>query len=118
MNTLTAEGLAAAEGGSYYTISGCGEPLDEWVAGYEKELKDREIGTPTEWFSASGDSINLYATEKHGVPLRPEDKFKGDLTLLMFPLTGLDVGRLAMFKLQMDDRWFDDVVANMHPSRG
>ena len=31
---------------------------------------------------------------------------------MAFPLDGLDVNKLAMFKLQMRDRWFDDIVDN------
>ena len=32
--------------------------------------------------------------------------------LYLVGLDGLDVGKLAIFKLQMGDRWFDDVVDN------
>lgn len=42
-----------------------------------------------------------------------DDPFRDDLTVLTFPLDGLHVGKLAMFKLTMEDRWFDDVTDNM-----
>ena len=115
MKTLTARDLAVADDGSYYTILGCGEPLEEWVKGYEKILETEEIGKPTEWFQTTGASVNLYATTKFGVLPAARDLFKDDLTLLMFPLIGLHVGRLAMTKLFMSDRWFDDIVENMRP---
>ena len=35
-----------------------------------------------------------------------------DIHFLAFPMDGLNVGKLSMFKLRMDDRWFDDIVAN------
>lgn len=33
--------------------------------------------------------------------------------MLMFPLDGLNVGKLAMFKIRFGVRWFDDIVDNM-----
>lgn len=40
------------------------------------------------------------------------NEFKNDLKFLAFPLDGLNVGKLAMFKLKMGDRWSDDIIAN------
>ena len=117
MKTLTARDLADADDGSYYTILGCGEPLEEWVEGYEKILETEEIGKPTEWFQTTGASVNLYARQKFGRPLEIDDMFKDDLTILMFALTDLNVGRLAATKLFMSDRWFDDIISNMRPRR-
>ncbi len=38
--------------------------------------------------------------------------YQDNLTCLMFPLDGLNAGRLAMFRLRMGDKWFDDIVDN------
>lgn len=109
--------LALADDGSWYTILGAGGDLQEWVAGYEKELVEAGCGTPTQWFQTTGAAINHYAATRRG-PLRPEDEFQPDLTVLLFPLDGLDVGRLAIFKIRWQDRWFDDIVDNMRPLVG
>lgn len=114
MKTLTAaDGLAEAEKGSYYTVVGAGGPLGEWLAGYEGLLEQAEIGKPQEWFTAKGDEVNRYLRRKKGGEIRPRDEFQPDITLLFFPLDGLDVGRLAGFRLRMEDRWFDDIVQNV-----
>jgi hypothetical protein len=42
-----------------------------------------------------------------------DEVFASDLTFMFFPLDGLNVGKLAMFKMQMQARWFDDVIDNM-----
>ena len=44
--------------------------------------------------------------------LTGDNAYPDDLTFLMFPLTGLNMGRLAIFKILMSDRWFDDIVDN------
>ena len=105
--------LKKAHSGSYYTIIGAGGDLQEWVDGYEKILAEKEIGKPSKWFQTTGGAINLFATEKRGGELAKGDKFKNDLVCLMFPLDGLNSGKLAMLKLQMQDRWFDDIIDNM-----
>nr|AMP56814.1 hypothetical protein [uncultured bacterium] len=94
---------------SHYTILGAGGDLDEWVAGYNKLLTEQGIGTPTCWSQTTGENLNNYAAT-HG---EVTDLFQDDLTVLTFPLDGLHVGKLAMFKLTMEDRWFDDVTDNM-----
>lgn len=101
--------LDAAFNGSYYTILGAGGDLNEWVAGYNGLLQQAGIGTPAGWFTTTGQAINEYAATKGTVG----DPFADDLTCLMFQLDGLNGGALAMFKLQMQDRWFDDIVGNM-----
>lgn len=95
--------------GSYYTILGAGGDLGEWVADYNKLLAEEGIGTPTSWSKTTGESINNYAAT-HG---EVTDPFKDDLTILTFPLDGLHVGKLALFRLRMEDRWFDDIIDNM-----
>lgn len=104
----TLASLSDAERGSYYTILGAGGDLDEWVVGYERLLVEQGIGRPVTWYSTTGAAVNAFTR-----PTDPRDRFADDLTILLFPLDGLNVGALAMFKLAMTDRWFDDVVANI-----
>lgn len=110
-NLDTVELLKEAENGSYYFIAGCGGDLQEWVDGYEKLMREHEIGTPVKWYRAIGANINGYvgANFVRGIG----DPFQNDVTCLLFPLDELDLGKLAMFKIMMEDRWFDDVVQNM-----
>ena len=105
--------LQKADAGSYYFIAGCGGPLEKWTEGLEEMLAERGIGKPVAWFQTTGAAVNLYATETKGGRIRENDKFPNDLTCLLFPLDELNVGALAMFKILAEDRWFDDVIANM-----
>ena len=107
--TLRKANLKTAENGSWYTILGVGGDPQDWVDGIEGLLAEKGIGKPKAWFKTTGRAINEYVGE---VP-RSVDEFPGGLFVLMFPLDGLDVGKLAIFKLEMQDRWFDDVVDNM-----
>ncbi|MFN8048519.1 MAG: hypothetical protein U0P48_08090 [Ancrocorticia sp.] len=95
--------------GSHYTICGAGGDLNEWVEGYNKLLAEEGIGTPTYWAQTTGENINNYAAT-HGTVTDP---FPADLTVLTFPLEGLHLGKLALFRLRMEDRWFDDIIDNM-----
>ena len=110
--TLPKADLAAADAGSFYTIIGAGGDLAEWTTGYEDLLAQAGCGKPTQWFTATGSEVNVYIG-----PTRLEDYFDPALTFLFFPLDGMDVGALAIFKIRMEDRWFDDVVANTRPHR-
>lgn len=92
--------------GSYYTITGAGGELQEWVDGYNNMLAEQGIGTPVDWFTCTGKDMN----EEY--ELTGSNRYKDDLHFLLFPLDGLNVGKLAMFKLAMRDRWFDDIVDN------
>lgn len=96
----------AAYNGSYYTILGCAGDLDEWTAGYKELLETRGIGTPKEFITFKGADMN----EFYG--LTGDNAYNDELTCLMFPLNALDVAKLAIFKLQAGDRWFDDIVDN------
>ena len=98
--------LREAYNGSYYTILGAGGDLQEWVDGYNQMLAEEGIGKPTAWFYAKGAAVN----KEFG--LTGNETFKARLTILFFPLDDLDIGRLAIFKLRMSDRWFDDVIDN------
>lgn len=113
MKTLTAPDLGTAAEGSFYTIRGVGGPLAEWLAGYEGLLEAAGIGKPQEWFQTTGAQVNFYAQVSKGGPIRDQDQFQPDLGFLLFPLDGLDVGKLAIFRLRMEDVWFDDMIANM-----
>lgn len=92
--------------GSYYTITGAGGNLDEWKAGYEEWLKEENIGKPQEWLTFKGHEMNDYCG------LTGDNQYQEDLTFLAFPLDGLDINKLAIFKLKHGDRWFDDIVNN------
>jgi len=98
--------LQEAYNGSYYTILGAGGDLQEWVDGYNQMLAEEGIGKPTAWFYAKGAAVN----KEFG--LAGNEAFKARLTILFFPLDGLDIGKLAIFKLKMEDRWFDDIIDN------
>lgn len=110
----TLEDLQIAFDGSFYTICGAGGDLDEWVTGYDNLLEERGVGKPAQWFRTTGKEINDFAVLHSGFKVRDLDLFPEDLTILMFPIEGIGGGRLAMFKLQMQDRWFDDIVNNMN----
>lgn len=92
--------------GSWYTITGVGGDEQEFKDGYQDLLTKAGIGTIREWVAFTGDEMNRY----YG--LTDTNAYPYDLHFLAFPLDGMDVGKLAMFKLQMQDRWFDDIVAN------
>ena len=92
--------------GSYYTIIGCGGDLEEWKDGYNKMLNGRRIGTPTEWIHFTGKEMNKEYN------LKGDNAYPDDLNFLAFSLEGLDIGKLAIFKLRAGDRWFDDIADN------
>ena len=101
--------LKEAYKGSYYTIIGAGGDLQEWVNGYNEMLEERGIGQPREWFTCKGRALN----KEYG--LTGENRFKNNLTLLFFPLDGLNASKLAILRIKMGDHWFDDVVDNALP---
>ncbi|MED4061724.1 hypothetical protein [Priestia megaterium] len=92
--------------GSYYTIEGAGGDLNEWKDGYQKMLTEQGIGTITEWVEFTGKEMN----DTYG--LTGNNRYPDNFQFLAFSLDGLDVSKLAMFKLRMRDRWFDDIVDN------
>lgn len=96
----------AAYEGSYYTIIGCAGDLNEWIAGYRELLGDRGIGKPEQFTTFKGKDMN----EVYG--LTGSNAYTDNLTFLMFPLDGLVVPKLAIFRLQAQDKWFDDIVDN------
>ena len=44
--------------------------------------------------------------------LTGNNAYPDDQHFLCFPLHGLDIPRLTVFKLIAEDRWFDDIVDN------
>lgn len=106
--------LDLAYDGSYYTITGCDGALAEWVTGVEGLLAEAGLGKPVAWFQTTGGRVNRFA----GPKVAKRDEFPSELNILMFPLDGLDLGGLAMFKMQMRDRWFDDIIDNMRRTNG
>lgn len=109
---LDVDDLKEAYDGSWYFIAGAGDPLEEWVTGYEELMEQKNIGKPTKWCKTNGAAINSFADSRTYF-IQPNDRFRGDLTCLLFPLDGLDMAVLPIFKLGMQDRWFDDVIQNM-----
>lgn len=101
--------LTDADHGSFYTILGVGGDLNDWTTGITECLVERGIGTPKEFYTTTGKAINEYAATKGEVT----GPFADDLTVLMFPLDGLNGPKLAVFKMHAGDRWFDDIVTNM-----
>lgn len=98
--------LDKAYAGSYYTIIGAGGNLDEWKNGYQELLNKEGIGTIKEWITFTGADMN------NKYQLKGDNAYPDDLTFLAFPLDGLNIDKLAIFKLRMKDRWFDDIVDN------
>lgn len=92
--------------GSWYTIVGAGGDLEEWEKGIQDLLDSKDIGKVKEWVTYKGKDMNEWAR------LSKENAYPEDLTFISFPLDGLDLGKLAIFKVQMQDRWFDDIVDN------
>lgn len=92
--------------GSWYTIVGPRGDLEEWKAGYQKMFNEHGIGTIKEFVTFKGKDMN----EVYG--LTGNNRYQDDLTFLAFSLDGLNMGKLAMFKIALGDRWFDDIVDN------
>lgn len=99
-----------AYNGSYYTIIGCGEELEEYIEGYREMLGESKIGAPAKWITFTGREMNLF----YG--LTDNNAYRDNLVFLMFPLDRLHIGKLAAFKIMMGDRWFDDIVDNVASS--
>lgn len=91
---------------NYYTITGAGGDLKTWKEGYQELLDKEEIGTITKWISFTGKDMN----DKYH--LTRDNRYPDDLHFLAFSLDNLDLGKLAIFKTRMRDRWFDDIVDN------
>lgn len=99
--------LEEAYKGSYYTIIGAGGDINEWKNGYSDMLKQQDIGNISNWIEFTGKDMN------EEFMLEGYNKYPDNLHFLAFSLVGLNITKLALFKLQMGDRWFDDIVDNL-----
>ena len=106
IKTLTNDELKSLAATSVYTITGAGGDIQEWVNGYDKLLREQNIGSPKKWMTFTGKQMN------ECFDLADAKRYENDVIFLAFPLDGLDMEKLAMFKLGMEDRWFDDIVTN------
>lgn len=106
MKTLNEVSFEDMYNGNFYTIIGAGGSLEDWVKGYNEMLVEQGIGTPVYWVTFKGAEMNQH----YG--LTGDNRYPDDLNFLAFPLNGLNVGKLAMFKLKMEDRWNRDIVDN------
>lgn len=104
--TIKNEMLRKAYDGSYYTIEGAGGDLNDWKKGLTEALEEQGIGKPSAWITFTGKDMN------EEFRLTGTNRYPDNFRFLAFPLDGLDVGKLAMFKLRAGDRWFDDIVDN------
>ncbi|QNJ55896.1 hypothetical protein SEA_RASPUTIA_6 [Microbacterium phage Rasputia] len=112
IKALDADTLGEAYQGSYYTIAGAAAAdAPQWIDMIIELLAKEGVGRPTEWFTTTGADVNAFAMKSGRYP-HPDDLFRNDLGLLMFKPTG-HMGRLALFKVKMEDRWFDDIIDNM-----
>lgn len=102
--------LEKAYNGSYYTIIGAGGDLNEWKDGYQELLDKEDIGKISEWVLFKGKDVNDY------YKLEGDNRFRDSLNFLAFPLDGLNISKLAIFKIKMRDRWFDDIIDNSRPN--
>lgn len=112
----TKELFKKAYEGSYYTIIGCGGSLDEWKEGLGNLFEKEGIGRPREFYDFTGKDMN----EEYN--LTGNNRYADDLVFICFPHDGLNVQKLAIFRLLARDHWFDDIVDNnarreaeMHP---
>lgn len=91
---------------SAYTITGAGGELEDWKKGYQELLQKEDIGKPSKWYTFKGKLMN------DTYDLTGNNRYPDDITFLCFSLEGLHVGKLALFKIRMEDRWLDDIVTN------
>lgn len=90
---------------SAYTITGV-KDTDQFMKGYNDWLADLEIGQVDTFYSFTGKQMNKKYNLHGNVAYQP------NLHFLAFKLDGLNIPKLAMFKIRMEDRWFDDIVDN------
>lgn len=92
--------------GSFYTICGAGGRTEDWIDGYNDLLKEAGIGKPKKWYEFYGKDMNEVYN------LTGNNRYPANFHFLSFEIDGLDISKLAIFKLKMRDRWFDDIVDN------
>ena len=100
------DALKSLENASAFTVEGAGGNLDDWMRGLNKLLAENEIGQVDTFYTFSGKLMNnMYG-------LTGKNRYPDNFTFLCFKLDGLDVGKLAIFKLSFGARWLDDIVDN------
>lgn len=94
--------------GSYCTYEGAASEkgYKDWFDGVNKVFKEKDIGQIKTMYVFSGKDMNDF------FKLTGTNAYPDDLHFISFPLDGLDMGRLAMFKMSAGFRWFDDIVDN------
>lgn len=98
--------LKTLENNSAFTIEGAGGDLNDWMKGINELLAEKNIGQVDTFYTFSGKLMN------DTYNLTGSNRYPDDFTFLCFKLDGLDIGKLAMFKLQFGARWLDDIVDN------
>lgn len=98
--------LHELENASAFTVIGAGGDLNEWCIGLNEMLADEKIGQVTEFYHFKGKLMNKT------YDLTGNNAYKEDITFLSFKLDGLNVSKLALFKLRFGARWLDDIVSN------
>ena len=101
-----ADTLCELENASAFTVIGAGGDLNEWCIGLNEMLANEKIGQVTEFYRFKGKLMNKT------YELAGNTAYNEDITFLSFKLDGLDIGKLAMFKLKFGARWLDDIVSN------
>ena len=102
IKSITTDDLRRMEGQEGLILQGCGGPLQEWVDGINELFTEAGILQDGSTFQAENVSVFQH----------------GDLTNLLFPFEGvkLDVGRLAMWRIQTHGQfggtWLSDYVPN------
>lgn len=91
---------------SAFTIEGAGGDLLEWCVGINELLGKENIGQVKTFYTFKGKLMN----ETYN--LTNSNAYKDDLTFFCFKLDGLNIGKLAMFKMRFGGRWLDDIVDN------
>ena len=92
---------------SAFTFEGLGfDDFDELKDQINECLEEENIGTvkSENFFTYSGKDMNDY------YHLTGTNRYPDNLTFVSFLLDSLDIGKLAMFKLRIGARWFDDIV--------
>lgn len=91
---------------SAFTIEGAGGDLHEWCVGLNKLLAKENIGQVKTFYTFTGKLMNdTYNLTRYNA-------YPDNFTFLCFMLDGLDIGKLAIFKMTFGARWLDDIVDN------
>ena len=107
LKEVTTKGeLLSLTDNSAFTVEGAGGNLDDWMQGLNKLLAENEIGQVDTFYTFSSKLMN----DTYG--FTGQNHYPDNLTFLCFKLDGLDVNKLAIFKLSFGARWLDDIVDN------